>query len=142
MVVRKDTFAHERRRDRYVEALGETNQRFSSVITDGAVSREENRSFRCSENFGSPGNLSGRRRGIAHYIDFERMMPRRHGHFFDILWEGEVDSTRTLSLRHLERFPNHLGHSLWSRDQLSPFCNRFEHADQIDYLVGFFVDPV
>src|SRR5437660_12155944 len=129
MVCRKDAFAHEPRRDRYVETLGETNQRFSSVITHGAVSREENRSFRCSENFGGPGNLSRGGRGIAHYIDFERMMPRRHGHFFDILGEGEVDGPWTLGLRKLEGLPNHLRHSLRSRDQLSPFCDRFEHAD-------------
>src|SRR6266487_706210 len=112
------------------------------MIAHGTVSREENGSFRCSENFGGPGNLGRRGRGVAHYVDFEWMMSLRHGHFFDILGEGEVDGAGTLGLRELEGLPDHLRHSLRSRNQLSPLCDRLEHADEIDYLVGFFVDPV
>src|SRR5207249_2354551 len=142
VVVRKDTLAHERRRDRYAETLGETNERFTCVITHSTVSREHNRSLRRSKNFGGTRYLSRRGRCITHYIDLERMMPRGHGHFFDIFWQCKIDGAGTLGLRELERFPNHLRHSFRSRDQLSPLCNGLEHADEIDYLVRFLVYPV
>src|SRR5438552_4758164 len=98
MVVRKDSLAHEGRCDGDVETLGETNQRFSSMIADSAVSREENGSLRHSKNFGGTRYLSWRRRGITHHIDLERMMPRGHGHFFDIFWQCKIDGTGTFCL--------------------------------------------
>src|SRR5438094_7023090 len=116
MVVGKDSLAHEGRCDGDVETLGKANQRFSSMITDCSVSREENGSLRHSKNFGGTRYLSRRGRCITHDIDLERMMSRRHGHFFDIFRQCQIDSDGTLGLRKLERFPNHLWHSFRSRD--------------------------
>ena len=40
MVVRKDSLAHERRRDGNVKTLGEANQRFTRAIAHGTMSCE------------------------------------------------------------------------------------------------------
>src|SRR5438552_165605 len=142
MVVRKDSFAHERRGDGDVKTLGETNQRFAGVIAHGPVSRNQDGALRSLQNLRCTRYLSWRRRGIAHDVDLERTMPRRHGHFFDVFWQCKIDGARTFSLRKLERLPNHLRHSFRSRDEFSPLCDRLEHADQVDYLVRFLVYPV
>src|SRR6267143_1865926 len=129
MVVRKDSLADERWRDRDEKALGETNQCFTSVIAHCTVSCENDRSLCSLQDFRGSRYLSRRRRGITHYIDLERVMTWEHGHFFDIFWQCKIDSAGALGLRKLERLPNHLWHSFRSRDHFSPLCDRLEHAD-------------
>src|SRR2546428_2052767 len=84
MVVRKDSFAHERRGDGDVKTLGETNQRFAGVIAHGPVSRKQDGALRSLQNLRCTRYLSWRRRGITHHIDLQWTMTRGHRHFFDI----------------------------------------------------------
>src|SRR5438094_4326883 len=128
MVVRKDSLAHERLGDGDAKTLGETNYRFAGVIAHGAVSRKQDGALRGLQNLRGTRYLSRRRRCITHDIDLEWMMPRRHGHFFYIFWQCQIDGARTFGLRKLERLPNHLRHSFRSRDEFSPFRARLEHA--------------
>src|SRR6266568_3695140 len=129
MVVRNDSLAHERRGDGDAKTLGETNQRFARVIAHGTVSRQQDGALRSLQNLRCTRYLSWRRRGITHHVDLQWTMTRGHGHFFDILWQCEIDGAGTLGLRQLERLPNHLRHSLRPRDEFSPLCDGLEHAD-------------
>src|SRR5712664_147297 len=69
VVVGKDPLTHERRRNRDVKTLRETNQRFTRMITHGSVSRKEDGTLRSLHDFRGTRYLNGSGRGIAHHID-------------------------------------------------------------------------
>jgi hypothetical protein len=80
--------------------------------------------------------------GFFLLLNLERMVSFRGRRGFDILGECQIHGPRPLGPGLFEGTAHHFRYRLRGWDQLCPLCERFEHAYQINDLVGFFVDAI
>src|SRR5215216_2768833 len=137
----EDAFAVECRRHRQRERLRESDERVLRLGACGPVPGKDYGLLCRGENLGGTGDLRGRRILGADYVHGKRSEVTSDSRFH-ILWDGEVSRSRSLSLGGLERLADNLRNRLWAENVVGPFGHRPEHGDEVDALVGLFVDPV
>ena len=136
--------AHERHRDRHVQAAGEGAQLGRRVAAQDAVAGEHDRALRGGEQPRGVGDglVGGLREvGLARLerSDLVAALGRRGG---QVLGQLDVGRAGLLEGRDPERLADDLGDRLDPLDARVPLRDRREHVDDVDDLVGLLVELV
>ena len=134
--------AHERDRDRHVEALGERPELGGGVPSENAVPGQDERASGPDQEPRRVGDRLVRRLGEVGPGRLDRARLVVHLRGGKVLGKFDVGGAGLLQLRDPERLADDLRERADVLDALVPFRHRLEHPDDVDELVGLLVGLV